>query len=736
MKDEIRNIWVVGILFVIVFGVIIASIFESGFKEQIADDKINDKIKSFSSYSELEDFLKKSLEESSGYGQFGALEKSVRAPSAAFADSGSRVSASEAQADDYSQTNIQVEGVDEADIVKNDGKYIYTIVGNKVVIANAFPAENMKIASEIEIKNNILEIFVNNDKLIVFTQGYEPVVASEDDSNEESVVRNVEVSKRASAGVATDVAIAPWYSGDSKVYVYIYDISDREKPELDDEISFDGNYIDSRMIDDYIYVVSNKYIENNRPILPVYKLNGVEERIALNSIYYFDYVDYNYVFNSISSINVKNGDIESKIYMTGASNNIYVSENNIYLTYTKWISGREYWEKSIEEAIMPLLPENLKEEIENILNSKKGLNERIEEVNIIIQDYSNSLRGEEKAEFDKELYESLRDFELEIRKESERTVIHKINVDEEKIEYKEVGEVPGTVLNQFSMDEHNNNFRIATTSGQIWDGSSDNNLYVLNEELNIIGKIEKLAPGERIYSARFIGDRAYLVTFKKIDPFFVIDLSDSNNPEVLGYLKIPGYSDYLHPYDENHIIGIGKEAVDANEEGFGRDFAWYQGLKIAIFDVRDIKNPRERAKIVVGDRGTDSYALHDHKAFLFDKKRNLLVMPVSLAEIDKTEYQGEIPASAYGETVWQGAYIFDIRLDEIKIKGRITHYDVIDKERYGYYGPESIQRALYMNDVLYTLSLKKIKASDLDDLREISYLNLPYSENYGEVIIY
>ncbi|NIP67558.1 hypothetical protein GWM83_02345, partial [Candidatus Bathyarchaeota archaeon] len=114
-----------------------------------------------------------------------------------------------------------------------------------------------------------------------------------------------------------------------------------------------------------------------------------------------------------------------------------------------------------------------------------------------------------------------------------------------------------------------------------------------------MGRLEDLAPGEKIYSARFMGDRGYLVTFRKVDPLFVLDLSQPTNPKVLGKLKIPGYSDYLHPYDENHIIGVGKETVAA-EQG---DFAWYQGVKISLFDVTDVEDPREIDKYEIGDRG-------------------------------------------------------------------------------------------------------------------------------------
>ena len=812
MKDEIKNISLVGVLLVVVLGLIVVSLLDFG-KEKVSGEKL----KSFDSYDELKTFLKNSNELNQGtYGIGGGrgalMEKAVGVPSAASTDDASssgRAGSSETgqAADDYSTTNIQVKGVDEADVVKNDGRYIYNIAGNKVVIVDAYPANGMDIVSEIEFKDkNIREMFLNEDKLIVFAEGYEQIVTSGEGS--EGNVRSSEKAAAGSGGVAVaDMVIYPgYYGGESRLYAFIYDISDRGDPKLEDEISVDGNYANSRMIGDYVYIISSKYVNNEGPIMPMLKVNGVEERIAIGDLYYFDYYDYNYVFNIISAINVKNGDVNNKVYLTGSANNIYVSTDNIYLTYTKYLNEGDYWDKSIKDVIMPLLPESEREKINDVLDSDKGYNDKASEVNEIVADYSKSLKGDERSDFDEKLYNELDKFQREIRKESTRTIVHKIGIDEEKIEYKNEGEVRGNILNQFSMDEFDGNFRIATTSGEIWDGSSENNLYVLDENLDIAGKIEKLAPGEKIYSARFIGERAYLVTFKKTDPFYVVDLSNAENPKVLGYLKIPGYSDYLHPYDETHIIGVGKEAIDASEdESFGRDFAWYQGLKIAIFDVSDVNNPMESAKIVIGDRGTNSNALYDHKAFLFDKKKNLLVLPVNLAKINSAGYGGKIGPSSYGETVWQGAYVFDIKQDNIKIKGQITHFD--DMKKYGpaseepigaerkdsggniwikvkenswkmkgsemketetivkpdyypapndyswndeiidsqpggiHYNPfydykYQVQRSLYIGDVLYTISPAKIKANDLNNIEEISKVEMPYpKENYGGSVI-
>jgi hypothetical protein len=222
------------------------------------------------------------------------------------------------------------------------------------------------------------------------------------------------------------------------------------------------------------------------------------------------------------------------------------------------------------------------------------------------------------------------------------------------------------------------------------------------------------------------------VTFKKVDPFFFIDLKNPYKPKILGELKIPGYSNYLHPYDEDHLIGIGKETVEA-EEG---EFAWYQGVKLSLFDVSDVRNPRELSKYIIGDRGTNSEALYDPHAFLFSRNKELLVIPIQLAEIDESKYPGGAPANTHGEYTWCGAYVFDVStIFGINLRGRITHLDDDelnnDEERYYSYSSfysKRVKRSFYIGDVLYTVSDYMLKANNLNNLNEISTVDLPHEE--------
>ncbi|MBS7620056.1 beta-propeller domain-containing protein [Candidatus Bathyarchaeota archaeon] len=531
---------------------------------------------------------------------------------------------------DFSGTNIQVEGVDEADKVKTDGRHIYLAVRDSIVIVEAYPPEEAKISSIIPLNESTGNIFINGDKLIVIV------------FHEEVIPFPIGIKSM------------PRIFYEPSTTVEIFDISNRNSPRLERRIDFDGFYVESRMIGDYVYLISNMPVFSNSTYvtLPKIKTDDLTVEIPASTIHYVNSTDNAYNYINVFALNVKDSKkpISHETILTGSANDIYVSMNSIYITVPK---------------------------------AERGLSHR------------------------------------------EETLIFKLEIDDDKIEPAAEGVVPGWVLNQFSMDEHEDYFRIATTTSNQWPRTGlKNNVYALDSSLEVVGKLEGLAPGEEIYSARFMGSRCYLVTFKKVDPLFVIDVSDPSNPSVLGKLKIPGYSDYLHPYDETHLIGLGKETVEA-EDG---DFAWYQGVKISLFDVSDVSKPREIAKYEIGDRGTDSPALTDHKAFLFSKSKNLLVIPVLEAKIDPDIYPEGVPPNAYGEFIFQGAYVFSISPSKgIELRGKITHdeeLDYISRSFLYFDSPYFVKRSLYIEDTLYTISDKIIKMNDLNTLQEINEVEL------------
>lgn len=642
-------------------------------------------IKKFSSYEELKDFVKASSEMS--YGIMGTATMETMA-----VQEGVSKAAAPTAAEDYSTTNIQVEGVDEADIVKNDGKYIYVVSGSKVIIVDAYPAEDAKILSEIEFNGTPQQIFINKDKLVVFGYGYYSGYSSK-------------------IGVAESATVVPPYYS-SGTFIKIYDVSDRENPILKRNISLEGNYYNSRMIGDYIYAIVTQpiYYRGDVIPLPVIASGNKIRTVSAEEIYYFDVPDRSYIYTTILGVNTQNDDEEfsSKVFLLGYTQNMFVSLNNIYVTYTKRISQNQFYDRIIDEVLIPLVPLDVVIKINEIKKSNITNYEKMNKIGVIFEEYVGSLGPEEGASFMKTVEEKMLDFQKELAKETEKTVIHKISIDNKQIEYLYSGEVPGSVLNQFSMDEYNDYFRIATTTSQWRSQTSQNHVYVLDKELNIVGKVEDLAQGERIYSVRFIGDKGYMVTFRQIDPLFVIDLKEPANPKVLGYLKIPGVSDYLHPYDETHIIGVGR---DATEQGR------IQGVKLSLFDITDVENPKEISKYIIGERGTDSDVLRDHKAFLFSKEKSLLVIPVRLSEKGKWN-------------AFQGAYVFNLDLDNgFVLKGKITHRnDTKSVEKYYYDYASQVKRSLYIENILYTISQKMIKMNELENLNETNKVDLLYEE--------
>jgi len=349
---------------------------------------------------------------------------------------------------------------------------------------------------------------------------------------------------------------------------------------------------------------------------------------------------------------------------------------------------------------MPTLPESIKEEFKLVDTLSLEDYQKKTVTEWILQNYVDSMDENQKQAIAKAIV-----------RQTERTIIHRISIVDGEIQYEAQGSIPGFVQNQFFLSEYDGYLRVSTTiegwmvRSYLSSIESQNNVYVLDMDLEIVGSLEDLASGEQIYATRFIGDKCYLVTFKQIDPFFVIDLSEPTNPEVLGELKIPGYSTYLHPYDETHIIGIGRDD---------------EKVKISLFDVSDLENPIELSKYEIENDDEDWYwaqssALYEHKAFLFDKEKNLLVIPV-------------------GDYSKESAYVFDISVEGgIELKGTITHdlevepeekYDPWDDYYYtGNYG-NSIKRTLYIEDVLYTVSDNMVKMNDLETLEEINGVTL------------
>lgn len=607
---------------------------------------------------------------------------------------------------DYSTTNVQVENVDEPDYLKNDGKYVYIVSRNTLSIIDAYPAEDakliLKIALDIE-SQYIQNMFLNEDRLVIFYNG----------QSDEEIIPQFDFIPRPSYNPVT--------------HALIVDVSDKENPTILKDYSIDGHFRDARMIGDYAYFVTNNHINHQYPRLPAIMEDSV--RIMTPDAFYFDNVEEFSNFSTLTAIDIFGDTINSETFLMGYSGSFYVSENNFYLTYQQNMPFGYYENSSRDrfyDVIVPLLPNDIQDEIKSIQNdSSLNSSEQWVKISELMQNSYNEMDKADKEELFEKIREALNEYDAKIQEENRKTIIHKISIDEDKIEYVAKGVVPGRLLNQFSMDESGDRFRVATTIEYYiqHEGTIRSNaVYVLDEQLNIVGELEDIAPDESIFSSRFMGDRLYLVTFEQIDPFFVIDLS-TDTPKILGELKIPGFSNYLHPYDEDHVIGIGRD-TKLNDN----DRVQQLGVKIALFNVADVSNPKVLDDYVIGDGSTQSESLHNHKAFFFDKTRNVLSIPIS-ADVESLDDVTSSKMFAPDYNRWSGFYIFHLdKTDGIESKGTITHSD----SDWRYYGMNNA-RTFYIDDVLYTASQGYLKMNSFENLEEINSIKL---ENTGKFIDY
>lgn len=561
-------------------------------------------------------------------------------------------SSSSSNTKDYSTTNIQVENVDEADIVKTDGDYIYSISEDNVIITDAKDPKQPKVVTTIQSEDDDIpeDIILYKDKLVVIstkgnqTQRY-------------------------------------YYNNGMNTVVKIYNITSREKPVLTKSYEMYEPYYTSRCIDNVLYVISSGNLrKEDDEIVVGYNEDNMEKELSVDKIKYLkDVKTTKQTLISTVDLNNETADIKLDSYLMNISN-AYVSENAIYLLNQRYSNDTK----------MPI----------SLLFGLKGV--------FGLEDY---------YEMDSE--------------SGYYTEIYKFDI-KENVEYKAKTKVKGKTINQYSLDEKDNHLRIALYDN---DGSR---VAIFDEDLKQIGISDNVAKGEKMYSSRFIGDKVYFVTYKTIDPLFVMDLSNETKPKVLGKLKIPGYSTYLHPYDEKHIIGIGmetKEIINRNSNGkVISTTAKVVGMKMALFDVSNVNSPVQISSVVIGDSRITSAILTNPKALLFSKEKSLIAIPVNNYSQDfevtsSNNYETMINNyTKYGKPYnAEGYFVYNINVqDGFKLKGVITHKKT--NATY-YYSNSKLLRGLYIDNNLYTVSETMIKVNELDSLKAVGELKLKNTEN-------
>jgi len=465
----------------------------------------------------------------------------------------------------YSSTNIQVVGVDEADILKNDGKYIYMIANDKLVIVEAFPQDTMKKVSEVKIENGdrAIDLYVSGDKLFLVT-----------DNNKSS--SNIETK------------------------INVFNITNRSNPTVIKTFEFTGAYSSSRMIGEKVYVFSNIGIRRSvgEITLPKYRENDASsfKEVSLKDVQYVpndEYTSFTQIF--VFDLAMPHNLPKIVTYLGSSAKDTYMSRDNLYMAQGRY----------------------------------------------------------------------------------NETTVYKFELDSLYPRFVAKGTVPGNIINQFAMDEHDGNFRIATTKNNV------NAVYILSQSMHRLGAVENIARGEQIKSVRFEGERGYVVTFRNTDPLFVLDLSKVRAPKILGELKIPGYSTYLHTYDQNHVIGFGYDGTEWGTNG---------KLKLALFDITDVTLPKEKFVEVI-DSST-SELLTNHKSLLFSKEKDLIAFSSGNYRSDKA------------------GKVYTINLEDgFTLRGEIKH-------------ASDVNRMLYMDDILYGVSDKNVSAHDINSIKELNKIDI------------
>ncbi len=590
-------------------------------------------IKKFASEEEFKDYLAKGAAESeySGFAMDGGMGNAMPQVSLMEGKGGG-----EEAPERVSETTVQVPGIDEPDIVKTDGKEIYFSRSSFWRFWEGPIIQEKIIVPETQAKTSIIKAFPPADLTI-----------------------DADIDKAGDLLLSKNILVI--FSGDK---IYGYDITNPKSPEKKWEIKLENNnfIVAGRLYKEKIYLVTKQNINELRPC-PIKPLTLGDTAIEIKCVDIYHPVTplpVDVTFLALI-LDPNTGKIEKNISFVGSSGSsvVYVSENAVFITYSFNESIIKFYFNFLKEKTKDLVPSWLIEKMEKLETYDISQAAKMTEFQILWQKYLNSLDQDETLRIENELTNRLSDYYKSHKRELEKTGIVKIGLD--GFEIKASGNIPGIPLNQFALDEYRNYLRIATTVGQrfgfffgMGSGESSNDVYVLDNNLNIQGKVQDLGVTERIYSVRFIEDKGYLVTFRQVDPFYVLDLSNPEKPELKGELKIPGYSSYLHPISKDKILGVGQEN-------------WQ--VKISLFDASSAENPRELDKYILNEGWSD--ISNTHHAFLLDKKHEIFFLPAG-----------------------QAGYVFSYKNDRLSLVRAVS--DI------------SARRAIYLDDYLYIVGDDKI----------------------------
>lgn len=539
-----------------------------------------------------------------------------------FLTDGDAVSEPAADGVDYSDTNIQVDGVDEADIVKTDGKYIYSLFGSAIKIIRADGADTavvcdlfLDLTSTEESSAGALELYLDASNLFVITQ-------QTDWGSEEN-----------------------GWTWKETVNILVYDVSNPKTPTLKTTLGQDGYYHTSRLTNGVLYLVTDNQIygigadASAEDVIPCTYVNGTKTMLPAESVYLCP-SSYDASMTTVGAYDCTKQALIDACSLTGGVNCVYMDADAVYIAQT------------------------VNEELSS---------EPYKENQYTVTDYK---------------YVSTTD-------------IHRVRIADGKLSPDATAAVDGYLLNQFAMDVYDGMLRVATTTrasaysvfrdeaydfeNYVWDESvTSNALTVFDGNLEKLGEVTDLAEGETIYSVRFMGTTAYVVTYESIDPVFTIDLTTPAEPKVQSALELTGVSDYLQGYGEGLLFGFGR-ALDENASS--------NGLQLCMFDTADAANVKLIDKTVIED--VYSEALYNHKAILVSVEKNLIAFPGN----------------------GNSFYVYSYENSQFVQRACFDFAGADD------YWAWSTSRGLYIGDCLYLVSDSAAYVADLTSFETVAHLN-------------
>jgi hypothetical protein len=584
-------------------------------------------------------------------------------PPKASGDDKKKGDAAPAAARSASGTNNQVASVDEADIVKTDGRYVYLAANGALRIVEALKP---KMLSVTMLPGNARELFVEGDRAVVFS------------------------SSGATAKRCTYAYDCTFAGDGSSTNVIVLDISDRNAPKVIRQLDLSGSLLAARRIGNTVHTVVSDG-DTQAPPFETWpadlEMCGTMEPQVRAKFAKLKAENERKIRKQVSSFPV----ISEKGNDQPMCNGLLRTAIRDGQAFTSVVSF------DLTDAKTPATTATLQSRPGAVFASADALY-----LSVVHQ------RKDAGSRWYSASYASV----------DEASEIHKFKIGASPRDTKYVGSgvVPGHVLNQFAMDEWSGYLRVATTKGRVPDPKVESTVSILTEGANgnlvRVGAVEHIAPGEDIRAVRFDDDRGYVVTFKKTDPLFVLDLYQPAHPAVLGELKIPGFSTYIHRIDPDHLLSIG---FDANDHG---DFAYFDGVILQLFDVKNPTDPRLVHKEKIGSRGSSSEAATDHLAFNYFASEGLLAIPMTVCDGGGDGRNGETMS-------FSGLLVYDVDLDKGFTRlGGIDHASASARGASASCGTwwsnatSAVKRSVFLDDLVYSIASDRVKVQRLGHLGE------------------